>query len=128
MDSRVPRPSYRDQSLPVRERFERLKVRDVILTVRNLGKVFTARNKETVALRDVSFTTHRREFLCVVGPSGCGKSTLIRILAGLDEQTSGEVLLEGKPVAGPGRDRGMVFQGYTLFPVAHGEEERDVRA
>ena len=116
MDSRVQRPSYLDQPLPVRERFERLKARDVILTVRNLGKVFTARNKETVALRDVSFTTHRREFLCVVGPSGCGKSTLIRILAGLDEQTSGEVLLEGKPVAGPGRDRGMVFQGYTLFP------------
>jgi NitT/TauT family transport system ATP-binding protein len=100
----------------VRERFERLKARPVILNVRNLGKVFKARNKETVALRDVSFTTHRRELLCVVGPSGCGKSTLARILAGLDEQTSGEVLLEGKPVAGPGRDRGMVFQGYTLFP------------
>jgi NitT/TauT family transport system ATP-binding protein len=116
MDSRVQRPSYLDQSQAVRERFDRLKARDVILTVRNLGKVFTSRNKETVALRDVSFTTHRREFLCVVGPSGCGKSTLIRILAGLDEQTSGEVLLEGKPVAGPGRDRGMVFQGYTLFP------------
>jgi len=116
MDSRVQRPSYLDQAQAVRERFDRLKARDVILTVRNLGKVFKARNRETVALRDISFTTHRREFLCVVGPSGCGKSTLIRILAGLDEQTSGDVLLEGKPVAGPGRDRGMVFQGYTLFP------------
>ncbi len=116
MDSRVQRPSYLDQSQAVRERFDRLKARDVILTVRNLGKVYTARNRETVALRDVSFATHRREFLCVVGPSGCGKSTLIRILAGLDEQTTGDVLLEGKPVTGPGRDRGMVFQGYTLFP------------
>ena len=60
--------------------------------------------------------THRREFLCVVGPSGCGKSTLVRILAGLEEKTSGQVLLQGTPVDGPGPDRGMVFQGYTLFP------------
>ena len=52
----------------------------------------------------------------MVGPSGCGKSTLIRILAGLEEHSRGEVLLHGKPVTGPGRDRGMVFQGYTLFP------------
>jgi len=88
----------------------------VILNVRNLGKVFTGRGKETIALRDVSFQTHRREFLCVIGPSGCGKSTLIRILAGLEDSTSGEVLLEDRPVTGPGRDRGMVFQTYTLFP------------
>jgi NitT/TauT family transport system ATP-binding protein len=112
----TPRLSYLDQSPKVRERFERLKARPVILNVRNLGKVFTGRGKETVALRDVSFQTHRREFLCVIGPSGCGKSTLIRILAGLEDATSGEVLLEGRPVTGPGRDRGMVFQTYTLFP------------
>ncbi len=52
----------------------------------------------------------------MVGPSGCGKSTLVRILAGLEEHTGGDVLLQGKPVTGPGSDRGMVFQGYTLFP------------
>jgi NitT/TauT family transport system ATP-binding protein len=52
----------------------------------------------------------------VIGPSGCGKSTLIRILAGLETQTSGEVRVKGKTVNGPGADRGMVFQGYTLFP------------
>jgi NitT/TauT family transport system ATP-binding protein len=116
VDKRVSSPSYLDQSEHVRARFKRLRARDVILDVRNLTKVFKARGKETVALRDVSFVTHRREFVCVIGPSGCGKSTLIRILAGLDEQTSGEVLLDDKPVTGPGRDRGMVFQTYTLFP------------
>ncbi len=105
------------EQLPaVRDRFERLKARDVILDVRNLSKTFSVKGKSTVALNDVSFTTHRREFLCVVGASGCGKSTLIRIIAGLDQQTSGEILLNGKPVNGPGSDRGMVFQGYTLFP------------
>ena len=108
--------SYLDQSPDVRARFERMKTRDTILEVRHLEKIFTTGKRETVALHDINFSTYRREFLCVVGPSGCGKSTLVRILAGLEEQTSGEVLLEGKPVEGPGSDRGMVFQGYTLFP------------
>jgi NitT/TauT family transport system ATP-binding protein len=108
--------SYLEQEPHVRERFAKLKARNVILDVKGLGKVFRSKGRETVALNDISFQTHRREFLCVVGPSGCGKSTLIRILAGLDYQTSGQVLLDGKPVTGPGRDRGMVFQGYTLFP------------
>ncbi|RQV29737.1 ABC transporter ATP-binding protein [Burkholderia cenocepacia] len=109
-------PDYLIQSDAVRERFARLKARDVILDVRHVGKRFTTPQGECVALDDISFRTHRREFVCVIGPSGCGKSTLIRILAGLDAQTSGEVLLDGKPVDGPGADRGMVFQGYTLFP------------
>ncbi len=109
-------PSYLDQTPAVRDRFGRLKNREVILRVDGLGKTFSSRQGTTVALRNISFQTHRREFLVIVGPSGCGKSTLIRILAGLDMQTGGQVLLEGKPVAGPGRDRGMVFQGYTLFP------------
>jgi len=108
--------SYRDQTAEVRARFDRLKAREVILDVRNLCKLFGSGEKLTTALNDINFRTHRREFLCVVGPSGCGKSTLARILAGLEEQTSGEVLLTGKPVTGPGSDRGMVFQGYTLFP------------
>jgi NitT/TauT family transport system ATP-binding protein len=108
--------SYLDQSTDVKARFERMKARETILEVRHLGKIFTAGKRETVALQDINFSTCRREILCVVGPSGCGKSTLVRILAGLEEQSSGEVLLEGKPVEGPGSDRGMVFQGYTLFP------------
>jgi NitT/TauT family transport system ATP-binding protein len=109
-------PSYRDQSAAVRARFERLKQREVILKVDQLSKVFANGKRSTLALDKISFETHRREFLCVVGPSGCGKSTLVRILAGLEEHTSGDVLLDGKPVTEPGSDRGMVFQGYTLFP------------
>ena len=109
-------PSYFDQSPAVRARFERLKARDVLLEVRHLDKVFRTRQRETTALSDINFITHRREFLSIVGPSGCGKTTLIRILAGLEEQSAGEMLLDGKPVSGPGSDRGMVFQSYTLFP------------
>ena len=111
-----PIPSYLIQSDAVRERFDRLKSREVILEVRELGKRFDTPQGECTALDGISFKTHRREFVCVIGPSGCGKSTLIRILAGLERQTSGSVLLDGKPVQGPGADRGMVFQGYTLFP------------
>src|SRR6201995_5768483 len=109
-------PSYRDQSPEVRARLDRLKQREVILKVDQLTKVFSNGKRSTVALDKISFETHRREFLCVVGPSGCGKSTLARIIAGLEEHTSGDVLLDGKPVTEPGSDRGMVFQGYTLFP------------
>jgi NitT/TauT family transport system ATP-binding protein len=109
-------PSYLEQSEAVRARFEKLKQRELILTVSHLDKIFESGEKRTLALKDINLVTHRREFLCVVGPSGCGKSTLVRILAGLEQHTSGDVLLEGRPVTGPGRDRGMVFQGYTLFP------------
>ncbi|MEC5218697.1 NitT/TauT family transport system ATP-binding protein [Actimicrobium sp. GrIS 1.19] len=109
-------PSHLTQAPEVAARFERLYQRDVILEVKNLSKRFNGAKGRTDALRDVSFKVHRREFVCVIGPSGCGKSTLIRILAGLETQTGGEVLLDGKPVKGPGRERGMVFQGYSLFP------------
>jgi NitT/TauT family transport system ATP-binding protein len=108
--------SYLDQSAAVRERFDHLKQRNVVLEVKGLGKTFASAQGKVVALNDISFKTHRRELVCVIGPSGCGKSTLIRILAGLENHTSGEVLLDGKPVNGPGPERGMVFQGYTLFP------------
>jgi NitT/TauT family transport system ATP-binding protein len=109
-------PLYLQQSPAVAARFDKLYRRDVILEVKKLGKRFASRQGETEALRDIDFKVHRREFVCVIGPSGCGKSTLIRILAGLDQASSGEVLLDGAPVKGPGPDRGMVFQGYSLFP------------
>lgn len=108
------RNEFSEQSL---ERLDRLRNRPVVLDVRQLGKVFEGPSGEKItALQDVNFQVHRREFLSIVGPSGCGKSTLIRILAGLDRATTGSILVEGNPVSGPGPDRGMVFQGYTLFP------------
>ncbi len=109
-------PSYREQAPEVAARFARLRERPVTLEVRNLTKVFESSRGKVTALQDVSFSVHQREFTCVIGPSGCGKSTLVRILAGLETASSGEVLVNGQPVSGPGRDRGMVFQGYTLFP------------
>ena len=110
-------PSYLDQAPAVRVRFDRLKAREVAMRVEHLGKIFALPNGGTTeALRDIEVVTHRREFLCVVGPSGCGKSTFVRILAGLEDATSGAVLVDGVPVKGPCPDLGMVFQGYTLFP------------
>jgi len=108
---------YLDQAPHVRARFAKLKQRPVILDVRDLGKTFTAPGRPpTVALDRISFRLHRRELACVIGPSGCGKSTLARLVAGLEEPSGGEMLLDGKPIHGPGADRGMVFQSYTLFP------------
>jgi len=109
-------PSYLEQANQVRDRFTRLKQRPVVLEVKGLGKDFETAQGNVCALRDVGFRAYRREFVCVIGPSGCGKSTLIRILAGLETASRGEVLLDNKQVHGPGPERGMVFQGYTLFP------------
>ncbi|MDR0901838.1 MAG: ABC transporter ATP-binding protein [Opitutaceae bacterium] len=109
-------PDYKTQSPAVAERFRKISERPVVLSVRGMGREFPGENGPVVALKDISFDVHRRELVCVIGPSGCGKSTLIRLVAGLDEATSGELLVDGKKVRGPGPDRGMVFQGYTLFP------------
>jgi NitT/TauT family transport system ATP-binding protein len=87
-----------------------------VLEIEELGKKFESARGTITALDNIDFTVRRREFVSVIGPSGCGKSTLIRILAGLEHPTSGEVRLKGLPVTEPGADRGMVFQGYTLFP------------
>jgi NitT/TauT family transport system ATP-binding protein len=108
--------SYLEQPPAVRERLARIRAREVMLEVAHLQKTFDRNGKPMLALQDISFKVHRREFICVVGASGCGKSTLVRIIAGLEEHEQGQVLLQGKPVNGPGSDRGMVFQGYTLFP------------
>jgi len=110
-------PGSLEQAPAVRARFEKLKQRPVLLQVRDLCKSFSAPGRPpTQALDGISFDLHRRELACVIGPSGCGKSTLARLVAGLEQPTSGEMLIDGKPIHGPGADRGMVFQSYTLFP------------
>ena len=116
MSGTIKLPSYKEQTPKIAARLAALKQRDKVLEVKNAGRVFKSKKGDVHALKDVSFNIFRREFTCVVGQSGCGKSTLIRILAGLETITSGEVLLDGKKIDGPGPDRGMVFQGYTLFP------------
>ncbi len=88
-----------------------------ILTVRGVSRTFeVAGRAPTVALQATDLDVGENDFITILGPSGCGKSTLLRIVAGLDRQSSGEVLLDGRRIVGPGADRGMVFQSYTLFP------------
>ncbi len=109
-------PSYLDQAPEVAAYHADLRQRRVVMTVDGLTRIFGDNGASVVALDRISFEVRKREFISVIGPSGCGKSTLIRILAGLDYPTDGGVLLDGQPVEGPGADRGMVFQNYTLFP------------
>lgn len=86
------------------------------LEVSNLHKQFKTRNGSLVALKDINLNIQEGEFICAVGASGSGKSTLLRLVAGLDTPTAGEILVDGVRVTGPGPDRGMVFQKYTLYP------------
>ncbi len=116
IDAPLALPSYRDQTPEVAAYFSEMQKRPVVLTVGSVGRVFEGTAGPVVALDGIEFEVRKREFISVIGPSGCGKSTLIRIVAGLDACTSGAVLLDGRPVTGPGPDRGMVFQSYTLFP------------
>ncbi|MFW1810566.1 ABC transporter ATP-binding protein [Acinetobacter ursingii] len=96
--------------------FQELYQRPIILEMQNLGQRFQHGKTERTVLNQINLKIHKREFVCVIGPSGCGKSTLSRIVAGLDDYSSGEVLVDGERVDGPCPERGMVFQGYTLFP------------
>jgi ABC-type nitrate/sulfonate/bicarbonate transport system ATPase subunit len=87
------------------------------LTLERLTMRFRTRRGELItALEDVSFDVADQEFAVLVGTSGCGKSTVLRLVAGLLPPSEGRVLVDGRAVAGPGPDRGMVFQAYTLFP------------
>ena len=89
-----------------------------LLQLRGVSRSFPAPSGgvATVALQATDLAVVENDFVTILGPSGCGKSTLLRIVAGLDQQSSGEVLLDGQRISGPGADRGMVFQSYTLFP------------
>lgn len=87
-----------------------------LLEVKGVNKLFLSDGKEMEALHDINLSIRENEFVCFIGPSGCGKTTLLRIIAGLEKATSGTISLAGEPITGPGPERGMVFQEYSLFP------------
>ena len=91
---------------------------DKTLRIAGVTRTFPGQGRAgpTLALQPTDLTVEPGEFVAILGPSGCGKSTLLRIVAGLDKPTGGSVTLDDIPVMGPGPDRGMVFQSYTLFP------------
>ncbi|MGN0642869.1 MAG: ABC transporter ATP-binding protein [Huintestinicola sp.] len=105
----------------------------VVFDIKNVSKQFGIKRKTIQALTDINLQVKKNEFVALLGTSGCGKSTLLRMLCGLDFPTTGEILADGKRITGPGMDRGMVFQGYTLFPwmsvldnVAYGLKSRKI--
>jgi NitT/TauT family transport system ATP-binding protein len=86
------------------------------LEISQLHKQFPGKKKPLIALKDINMHVETGEFVSVVGASGSGKSTLLRLVAGLDFPTSGSITVDSQPVIGPGADRGLVFQKYTLYP------------
>jgi NitT/TauT family transport system ATP-binding protein len=86
------------------------------IVIKGLNKVFDSEGRDVVALKDIDLEIPNGQFTCLLGPSGCGKSTLLNAVAGFAPPTSGSITAEGKPVTGPGPERGMVFQEYALFP------------
>jgi nitrate/nitrite transport system ATP-binding protein len=86
---------------------------DGFLKIEKLGKAY---NPAKPVFSDVSFTLERGEFVCIIGHSGCGKTTILNVLAGLDTATSGNVFMDGREVAGPSLERGVVFQSHALMP------------
>jgi NitT/TauT family transport system ATP-binding protein len=87
-----------------------------LIKLDGVTKVFLTDEVETHALASINVQIGKGEYVAIAGPSGCGKSTLLQLIAGLEDATGGEILLDGEPVMGPGKDRGVVFQHYTLFP------------
>lgn len=92
------------------------KVASSKISASHIDKVYYTKKGSVKAIENVSVDIHDNDFVCIVGPSGCGKSTLLRMFAGLDFPTKGEIIVNDKIITGPGPDRGMVFQTYTLFP------------
>jgi NitT/TauT family transport system ATP-binding protein len=89
-----------------------------LLEIRGVSRIFPALRggSPVTALPPTDLTLDENDFVTILGPSGCGKSTLLRMVAGLDRPSAGRICLDGRPISGPGPERGMVFQSYTLFP------------
>ena len=86
------------------------------ISISNLSKTFQYSDRSVPALQDINLSLSRGEFVCLLGPSGCGKSTLLNSVAGFIQPSSGEIIVDGKPVREPGPERGVVFQEYAIFP------------
>lgn len=87
-----------------------------MLEIKNLSKTYDNDGQLVKAVESISLTVENRQFVALVGPSGCGKTTILKVIAGLLEPTSGEVILEGEKILSPSKDRGLIFQTFSLFP------------
>lgn len=90
--------------------------REAFLAIEGVSKVYPTAKGSYPVLQDVNLTIHQGEFICLIGHSGCGKSTLLNMVSGFNSPTDGQVQLKGKPITGPGPDRMVVFQNYSLLP------------
>ncbi|MBC1922155.1 ABC transporter ATP-binding protein [Listeria grayi] len=87
-----------------------------ILAIDKVDKYFTKDKSKLHALSNINLAIEKNEIISIIGPSGCGKSTLLRIIAGLDKEYSGKVEINGQPIQGPGKGKGVIFQEHRLFP------------
>ncbi|MBR5954513.1 MAG: ATP-binding cassette domain-containing protein, partial [Methanobrevibacter sp.] len=86
------------------------------IEIKNINKSFEGKKKNLSVLENINLTINDGEFICLLGPSGCGKTTLLRLIAGLEHPTSGEIIANGEVVKKPSGDRAVIFQQYSLFP------------
>lgn len=86
------------------------------IEVKNINKSFKTKKSNLEVLKDINLNIDDGKFVCLLGPSGCGKTTLLRLIAGLDKPTSGEIIADGEVVKDPSGDRAVIFQQYSLFP------------